>query len=121
MTAQLPYKVCQSLQETYQKYAPSLGKYEDRETQTQSLRKFGQMVADSGYFGSLLSEQMEWEVTYSVDDYLLLLDTYLPYIALQPQQREDLFALLKKILEQDGANSVQLSYLSAFHIAQKTL
>lgn len=121
MTAQLPYEVCQSLQEAYQKYAPSLGKYEDRETQTQSLRKLGQIVVDSGYFGGLVSEQMEWEVTYSVDDYLLLLNTYSPYMALQPQQREGLFALLKKILEQHGANSVQLSYLSAFHIAQKTL
>ena len=121
MTAQLPYKVCQSLQEAYQKYAPSLGKYEDRATQTQSLNKFGQMVTDSGQFDSLVSEQIAREVTYSIDDYLLLLNTYSPYMALQPQRRDDLFTLLKEILEQDGASSVQLSYLSAFHIAQKTL
>ena len=120
MSAQLPYEVYQSLQEAYQKYAPSLGKYEDRATQTESLRKFGQIVSDSGHFGSLVSEQITWEVTYSVDDYLLLLNTYSPYIELEPQQRDDLFALLKKTLEQDGANSVQLSYLSAFHLAQKT-
>lgn len=121
MTAQLPYEVCQSLQEAYQNYAPSLGKYEDRETQTQSLRKFGQMITDSGYFDGLVSEQMEWKVNYSIDDYLLLLNTYSPYIALQPQQRDDLFAALKEVLDQDGSNSVQLSYLSAFQIAQKTL
>ncbi len=120
MTAQLPYEVCQSLKEAYQKYAPVLGKYEDRETQTKILRKFGQMVADSGYFGGLVSEQIAWEANYSVDDYVLLLNTYAPYIELKPQQRDNLFAALKEILEQDGKKSVQLSYLSAFHIAQKT-
>ena len=121
MTAQLPYEVCQSLKEAYQKYAPSLGKYEDRATQTQILKEFGQVVTDSGHFGGLVSEQMQWEVTYSINDYLLLLSTYSPYIALEPQQRDDLFASLQGILEQNGKNSVQLSHLSAFHIAQKTL
>ncbi len=120
MTAQLPYEVCQSLQAAYQKYAPSLGEYEDRETQTQSLRKFGEIVTNSGCFSGLVSEQMVREVNYSVDDYLLLLSTYSPYIDLKPQQRSDLFALLKKILEQGGKSSVQLSYLSAFHVARKT-
>lgn len=120
MTAQLPYEINRSLQEAYQKYAPSLRKYEDRATQTQSLAKFGQLVTDSGYFSGLVSEQIAWEVTYSIDDYLLLLNTYSPYIELQPQQRDDLFALLKETLEQEGAKSIQLSYLSAFHIAQKT-
>jgi SAM-dependent methyltransferase len=121
MTAQLPSEVCQSLQEAYQKYAPSLGKYEDRATQTQSLKKLGQRVTHSGHFGGLISEQMSQEVTYSIDDYLLLLNTYSPYMELQPQQRDTLFASLKEILEQDSTNSVQLSYLCAFHIAQKTL
>ncbi len=121
MTAQLTYEVCQSLKEAYQKYAPALGKYEDRATQTQILREFGQIVTDSGHFGGLVSEQMQWEVTYSIDDYLLLLSTYSPYMALEPQQRDDLFASLQGILEQNGKNSVQLSHLSAFHIAQKTL
>ena len=121
MTAQLPYEVCQSLKEAYQKYAPALGKYEDRDTQTQILKEFGQIVTDSGHFGGLVSEQIQWEVTYSIDDYLLLLSTYSPYMALEPQQRDDLFAALKEILEQNGKNSVQLSHLSAFHIAQKTL
>ena len=121
MTAQLPYEVCQSLKEAYQKYAPALGKYEDRATQTQILKEFGQVVTDSGHFGGLVSEQMQWEVTYSINDYLLLLSTYSPYIALKTQQRDDLFASLQGILEQNGKNSVQLSHLSAFHIAQKTL
>jgi len=120
MSAQLPSEVCQSLQEAYQKYAPSLlEKYDDREMQIQSLKKFGQIVTDSGHFGGLVSEQITWEVSYSIDDYLLLLNTYSPYIELKPQQRDNLFASLNKTLKQDGANSVQLSYLSAFHVARK--
>lgn len=119
MSAQLPYEVCQSLNQAYQKYAPLLGKYEDRETQSLSLRKLGQIVSDCGYFGGLVSEQMAWKLDYSIDDYLLLLNTYSPYIELEPQQRKDLFALVKEILEQNGTKSIQLSFLSAFHIAKK--
>ncbi len=121
MLAQPPYEVWQSLNAAYQKYAPALGNYEDRANQTQRLKEFGQRVIDSGHFGGLVSEQMEWEVNYSIDDYLLILSTYSTYMELKPQQRDDMFALLKEILEQDGTNNVQISYLSAFHIAQKTL
>lgn len=121
MTAQLPSKISQSLKKAYQKYAPLLGRYEDRATQTKILSKFGQIVIDSGYFDGLMSEQIAWEVNYTVDDYLLLLNTYSPYIELEPQPRDNLFAALKEILEQDGSNSVQLSYLSAFQITHKTL
>lgn len=120
MLAQPAYKVWQSLHPAYQKYAPDLGKYEDRANQTQRLKEFGQRVIDSGHFGGLVSEQVKWEVNYSIDDYLLLLCTYSTYIDLKPQQRDDLFAALKEILEQDATNNVQISYLSAFHIAQKT-
>ncbi len=121
MLAQPPYKVWQSLHPAYQKYAPALGKYEDRANQNQRLKEFGQRVIDSGHFGGLVSEQMEWEVNYSIDNYLLILSTYSTYIELKPQQRADLFASLQEILEQNGTNNVQVSYLSAFHIAQKTL
>ncbi|WP_009631960.1 class I SAM-dependent methyltransferase [Synechocystis sp. PCC 7509] len=121
MLAQPAYEIWRFLYPAYEKYAPALGKYEDKAHQTQRLKEFGQRVIDSGHFGDLVSEQMEWEVNYSIDDYLLILSTYSTYIELKPQQRADLFASLQEILEQDGTNNVQVSYLSAFHIAQKTL
>lgn len=113
------YKVYQRLSEVYQVHAPSLDRYEDRETQEEILRGLGQMVTDSGQFKNLVSGHIESEVTYTVDEYLMLLNTYSPYLKLDSQSKETLFAELRDRIENDFGGSLQLSYLSAFHIAQK--
>ena len=118
---QPPYNIYQLLEPVYQAHAPSLPqyvRYEAKETQEKSLSKQGQNVLNSGLFKDLVSEQMVCEATYSLDDYLALLSTFSPYIALEPQKRESLLAHLRKVLETNGINSMQCSYLSAFHIAQ---
>jgi hypothetical protein len=120
MTPQPPYEVYQALNEVYQTHAPSLGRYEDRETQEKILRGIGQNVIDSGQFKNLVSEQLACEVTYSIDDYLTLLNTFSPYMMLDPQKRDSLFEGLREVLERICGRSIQLSYLSAFHIAKKS-
>ncbi len=121
-TAPLPnYEVYQVLNEVYQAQAPSLARYHDEErgTQEENLRRFGQTVIDSGQFKDLVSEQLACEVTYSIDDYLALLSTLSPYIRLDPLYRNSLFEGLREVLERRCTRSIQVSYLSAFHIAQK--
>ena len=113
------YEVYQRLSEVYQVYAPSLSRYEERETQEKILRGLGQMVIDSGQFKDLVSDQVMSEVTYTVNDYLALLNTYSPYLALNPQSREALFKGLRETIEQNYEGHIQLSYLSASHIARK--
>lgn len=108
------------LNEVYQTQAPSLAGYEERGTQEESLRRQGQSVIDSGRFKNLVSEQLACEVTYSIDDYLALLSTLSPYIRLDAQKRDALFEGLREALEKNRIRSIQTSYLSAFHIAQKT-
>ena len=120
MTPQPPYEVYQALNEVYQTHAPSLGRYEDRETQEKILRGIGQNVIDSGQFKNLVSEQLACEVTYSIDDYLTLLNTFSPYMMLDPQKRDSLFEGLREVLERRCGRSIQVSYLSAFHIAKKS-
>ncbi|MGK7876942.1 MAG: class I SAM-dependent methyltransferase [Xenococcaceae cyanobacterium] len=117
--AQPQYEVYQVLNEVYQTHAPFLALYEERETQEENLRKFGQTVIDSGQFKDLVSEQWACEATYSIDDYLALLSTYSPYIMLDPQKRDSLFEGLRETLERNCGRSIQLSYLSVFQIAKK--
>jgi SAM-dependent methyltransferase len=119
MTPQPPYEVYQALNEVYQIQAPSLARYEDRETQEKILRGIGQNVIDSGLFKALVSEQLACEITYSINDYLTLLSTLSPYMMLEPQKRNALFEGLQEVLERSCPKSIQVSYLSAFHIAQK--
>jgi SAM-dependent methyltransferase len=109
------YEVYQSLSKIYQQYAPSLDRYEDRETQEEILRGLGQMALDSGQFKNLVAGTMVSEVTYSTDEYLMLLNTYSPYLKLDPQHKDALFAGLRNGIEHDFGGSLQLSYISAFH------
>jgi SAM-dependent methyltransferase len=109
------YEMYQSLSKIYQQYAPSLDRYEDRETQEEILRQLGQMVLDSGQFQDLVAGTMVSEVTYSTDEYLMLLNTYSPYLKLDPQRKDALFAGLRHTIKYDFSGSLQLSYISAFH------
>jgi SAM-dependent methyltransferase len=113
------YEISQALDTVYRRHAPTLAGYEDHATQAENLHKIAQMTVDSGYFQPPLSEQLICEATYSIGDYLLLLSTLSPYIALAAPQRDALFADLAAVLEQHCGQYLQTSYLSAFHLAQK--
>ncbi len=119
LTPQPDYEIYQILDEVYQTHAPSLSRYEDRESQEISLINLGKPILESGYFQDLLSEHISCQVTYSIDDYLALLSTLSPYIALEEQQRHSLFAGLRERLETHCGKTIEISYISGFHIAQK--
>ncbi|OUL22877.1 SAM-dependent methyltransferase [Nostoc sp. RF31YmG] len=113
------YTVYQRLAEVYQLYAPFLAKYEEKETQENILRELGSFVIGSGKFKDLRFGQITFEVSYTVDEYLMLLNTYSPYLKLDPQIKDVLFAALRQRIEDEFKGRLQLSYISAFHIAQK--
>ena len=113
------YEVYQRLAEVYQAHAPSLDQFEDLETQEKILQGLGKIVIESGQFNNLISSHIESEITYTVDQYLTLLNTYSPYLKLAPQNKQALFNGLRDRIERDFDGSLQLSYLSAFHITQK--
>ena len=114
-------EVYQILHEVYQRETPSLPStlYYDRETHVSELSKFGQAILDSGLYHNLTSEHFPYELTYSIDDYLALLGTFSPCIALESNQRDSLFTSLKQELETIWGKSFQIPCLASFHIAEK--
>ena len=113
------YEVYQRLSEVYQVHAPSLNRYEDKATQENILQGLGQIVIDSGQFKNFVFGHVNTELTYTVDEYLTLLNTYSPYLKLDLQSKKALFEELRNIIESDFGGGLKLSYISAFHIAQK--
>ena len=113
------YDIYQCLAEVYQAHAPALNRYEDQDTQLTILQGLGQIIIDSGYFTPLTTGHIETAVTYTTDEYLTLLNTYSPYLKLEPPIKTALFQGLRDRIEGDFDGSLQLSYISAFHIAQK--
>lgn len=112
------YEVYELLELIYQKYAPHIV-YESLENYQENLKKIGRETIDSGYFKNLVSQQLTVEVTYTIDDYLTLLSTLSPYIALDSKQKNHLFLGLKKILKSNFSFNLQLTHLSVLQIAQK--
>jgi len=113
------YEVYEKLQPVYSALAPALVKYEDRSTQAANLRAFGDNVINSGFFKDLISEQVVCETNYSINDYLSLLSTLSPYIALEANQRLALFTALEAVLATNFGTSIPTSYLSVLQVAQK--
>ncbi|PPS44928.1 hypothetical protein [Chroococcidiopsis sp. TS-821] len=85
----------------------------------ESLSKFGQAAIKSRRFKDLTTEQLTWEATHSVDDYLTLLSTSSLCIKLERHKQKALIADLKKVLARNGITSISVSYLSALQVAQK--
>ncbi len=109
----------EALSDVYRREAPSLGPYEDKATQQAILNGLGQIMLDSGRFRNLVTTTVETSLTYTADQYLSLLTTYSSYLKLDHRTRNALFAGLRHCILEKGGGEIQLSYLSAYHIAQK--
>lgn len=103
----------------YQKYTPSLAWYDQKAKHQEGIKKIAQKAISSGLFKDLLSEELEWEITYTSDEYLLLLSTFSPYINLDATTREGLLTLLKTEIDEHLNGEITLGWLSMFHIVTK--
>ena len=113
-------EVWQRLSGIYHEHAPALAKpYETEDIQSNILQGLGQLVLESGQFKDLIAGQAKSEVVYTTDQYLTLLNTYSPYLELEPSTKTALFAELRNTIDADFDGQLQLSYTSAFHIAQR--
>lgn len=106
------------LQPIYQEFAPSLEPFKPKEKEQRELEAIEKSAIDSGYFQHLQSKQLIIKVDYSIDDYVLLLSTYSPYIALKKEQRQSLFAAIKHSLKPVCNHAISLSYLSLVQVFQ---
>jgi len=119
MTPQPEYGIYQSFREIYQKYAPFLDRYEDIKTQKQIVENLGKIAINSGRFKNLVSEQIVCKANYYIDDFLLLLSTYTPYLKLDIETRNCLFIELRKKIQNNLGGNIQITYISAFQVAKK--
>lgn len=108
----------QLLHKVYQDLAPSLGKYENKEIHLRNVKGISKNITESGTFQEINSEHLVTDVTYSIDDYLALSSTLSPYIALEAQQRSDLFTRLKMVLGESLGSSIKLKFLSILQVMQ---
>lgn len=86
------------------------------------LEQFEHLTADidgSSYFHTVAYRYVPLTVVYPIEDYLELLSTLSPYIALGQERRHLLFQALATTLHQSVGETIPLHYCSAFHVARK--
>jgi SAM-dependent methyltransferase len=119
---QLDDQTYQLVDEVYQTLAPSIpfyARHEGRKTHQADFLKFSQIIIESGYFDHLSYDSSIHQVVYSLDNYLSLLSTLSPYIALTEETRFKLFTNLQEVLHRNRGDRLHLSFTSAFHVAHK--
>lgn len=103
----------------FQEYVPTLSKYKDRDTQLKEISTFADAAIESLLFSDPIEEYQPIEVIYQIEDYLQLLTTYSPCIALSSTQRQDFLDKLRQVLTHHCGEQITLSYLCVFHIIRK--
>ena len=111
-----PLAIFEHLTEIFRQYLPAFAEYKDRDREVLELNIFAAAAIDSGLFSNLQTEVRVNEVDYSSDDYLQLLTTYSPCIALAPESRHELLESLRAVLSKKCGTQMPLSYQSVFQI-----
>ena len=111
--------IFERLTDLFTEYIPTFAQYKSSESELNEMRIFANEAIDSGLFSNLREESQSIEVNYSIDDYLQLLTTYSPCIALSPEHRHELLEKMRAILEKICDNQIPLSYQSILHVVSK--
>lgn len=114
------YEVFQVLEEVYRNCVPTLAKYASIEQDKLNLQAIDKTLIDSGRFQELISDKVVHSITYNTDDYLMLLSTLSPYIALEPEVRNALFAGLRDKIKLHLGGAIELELLCIVEIMQKS-
>ena len=92
---------------------------ESLETVDGHLARFGKSIVESNLFTDLRFYSRVVSIRYSAAVYVLLLSTYSQYLVLSSAIRQELFAEIRQIIDQEFGGLIECTYRSACHVASK--
>jgi len=75
-------------------------------------------IAATGLFTDVTIRRFDWEISYTADGYLRLLDTFSGHIAMAPWQRERLYGEIRHRLGQRPDGRVRRHWGAVLHVAR---
>jgi SAM-dependent methyltransferase len=75
-------------------------------------------IEASGFFRNALSRRYLWDVTYTADEYVAVLDTYSGHRALDNGMRRRLYDRIRSRIETRPGGTVRKTYLATLNVAQ---
>jgi SAM-dependent methyltransferase len=76
-------------------------------------------IEASGLFGNVVVRRYVWDVTYTAEDYVALLDTYSGHRALDAEARHRLYERIHRRAKARPEGKVQKTYLATLNVAER--
>lgn len=77
-------------------------------------------IERTGLFQDVIVRHFDWEISYDAEEYLRLLDTFSGHIAMQPWQRDRLYAEIRRRLAQRSDGRLRRGWGAVLHVARRT-
>ena len=80
---------------------------------------FGEEIEASGLFGDVQARRYVWELMYTADEYIDLLNTFSGHIAMEPEKREFLYRNVRELINTRADPRVRRHWLAILNVARK--
>jgi SAM-dependent methyltransferase len=87
----------------------------------ESMADSREEIEASGLFGDVAVERFDWEIRYSADSYLRLLDTFSGHIAMAPWQRDRLYGEIRRRLALRPDGELRRHWGAVLNVARKAM
>jgi SAM-dependent methyltransferase len=85
----------------------------------EEFEDFATEIEASGLFGEIQVRRHVWDVTYTADRYLDVLDTYSGHRTLPAERRRDLYERIRRRIEARPGGTVRKTYVAILHVARR--
>jgi SAM-dependent methyltransferase len=107
----------EAVQEDYDAVVPS--KENRPPPPPEEVPSFEPEIDASGRFGAVTTRRYIWDVTYTADEYLAVLDTYSGHRSTPAPQRSELYARIRRRIEERADPRVRKSYVAILDVARR--
>ena len=76
-------------------------------------------IEASGLFGDVTLRRHVWDVAYTADEYVAVLDTYSGHRTLPLDRRRELYERIRRRIEARPGGTVRKTYVAVLHVARK--
>jgi SAM-dependent methyltransferase len=76
-------------------------------------------IEATGFFRNTVVRQFDWEVSYTADEYIELLETFSGHIAMEPWQRERLYGEIRRRLAERPTGMLRRHWGAVLHVAAR--
>jgi SAM-dependent methyltransferase len=84
-----------------------------------TLADRGAEIEATGLFTDVAIRRFDWEIRYTADDYIRLLDTFSGHIAMEPWQRDRLYGEIRRRLARRPDGLLRRHWGAVLHVARK--